>query len=53
MFRFKFLAVLCLIIMMTSSAFAAEKRVNIPIGDSPVIGPNNAPITMIKFVDYQ
>lgn len=53
MFKIRIFLVLCLAIMMISNVFATEKRVNIPIGDSPVIGPNNAPITMIKFIDYQ
>jgi hypothetical protein len=32
---------------------AADKRYNIPIGDSPSWGPKDAPVTIIEFIDYQ
>jgi hypothetical protein len=35
------------------SAYAVDKRYNVPIGDSSALGPVNAPITMIEFIDYQ
>jgi hypothetical protein len=37
----------------TLLAIAVEKRYDVPIGDSPSLGPENAPITIIKFLDYQ
>jgi len=34
-------------------AFAGEQRYNIPVENSPVIGSENAPVTIIEFIDYQ
>jgi protein-disulfide isomerase len=34
-------------------AFSTEKRVAVPIGDSPSIGPENAPVTIVEFIDFQ
>jgi len=34
-------------------AFAVEKRTNVPIGNSPALGPENAPVTIIEFIDFQ
>ncbi len=32
---------------------AAEPRYDVPVGDSPSLGPENAPITIIEFIDFQ
>ncbi|MFA6148552.1 MAG: hypothetical protein WC899_10115 [bacterium] len=34
-------------------AGAAEVRYVVPAGDSPSIGPANAPVTIVEFLDYQ
>lgn len=34
-------------------AGAAEVRYAVPPGDSPGIGPSNAPVTVVEFLDYQ
>ena len=34
-------------------AWAAEVRYTVPPGDSPSIGPSNAPVTIVEFLDYQ
>ena len=34
-------------------AMAADVRYVVPAGDSPSIGPANAPVTIVEFVDYQ
>ena len=34
-------------------ARAADIRYAVPAGDSPSIGPANAPVTIVEFVDYQ
>lgn len=32
---------------------AADVRYAVPAGDSPSIGPANAPVTIVEFLDYQ
>jgi protein-disulfide isomerase len=34
-------------------AWGADIRYDVPAGDSPSIGPANAPVTIVEFVDYQ
>ena len=34
-------------------AGAVDVRYTVPAGDSPSIGPANAPVTIVEFVDYQ
>ena len=34
-------------------AGAADVRYAVPAGDSPSIGPVNAPVTIVEFLDYQ
>ena len=34
-------------------AGAADLRYVVPAGDSPSIGPANAPVTIVEFLDYQ
>ena len=34
-------------------AGAADVRFAVPAGDSPSIGPANAPVTIVEFLDYQ
>lgn len=41
------------IVLLAVLAYAEEKRYNVPIDDSPVFGPAEAPVTMIEFLDYQ
>lgn len=41
------------ILFMSLAVSAEEKRYDIPIGNSPSIGPVTAPVTIIEFLDYQ
>ncbi len=41
------------IILAASSLFADEKRFSVPLGDSPSTGPDNAPVTIVEFLDFQ
>jgi protein-disulfide isomerase len=34
-------------------AGADDVRYDVPAGNSPSIGPANAPVTIVEFVDYQ
>lgn len=34
-------------------ARAADIRYAVPAGDSPSVGPANAPVTIVEFLDYQ
>ena len=42
-----------ILILLPVSAPSEEKRSTIPIGDSPRMGPENAPVTIIEFIDFQ
>jgi hypothetical protein len=49
----KRLAVAVLLLFLAVSAAADEKRYSVPIGDSPSMGPADAPVTIIEFLDFQ
>ena len=42
-----------LLLFLTFPAAADEKRYSVPIGDSPSMGPADAPVTIIEFLDFQ
>lgn len=44
---------LVLFSFIASYSHAEEKRYSVPIDDSPVYGPANAPVTIIEFLDFQ
>lgn len=45
--------ILAVLLMAVIPAFAADKHANVPVGDSPSMGPENAPVTIIEFIDFQ
>ena len=48
------LLVVCVFLAVSSAAIAAEpERFDVPLGNSPRLGPANAPVTIIEFLDYQ
>lgn len=49
----KKLIFIVIVTFISVSAVADEKRFTVPIGDSPSIGPGNAPVTIIEFLDFQ
>jgi len=46
-------ALMVLSLLVAVPAGAAEVRYTVPPGDSPSIGPPNAPVTIVEFLDYQ
>ena len=44
---------LAMLLFVPLAAGAAEPRVEVPLGDSPVRGPAAAPVTMVEFIDFQ
>jgi len=49
----KLLPVFLFFLLLSSLGHAAEQRYSIPIGNSPYLGPADAPITIIEFLDFQ
>lgn len=45
--------IIALLLLLSVPAGAADKRVNVPIGGSPSMGPDNAQVTIIEFIDFQ
>jgi protein-disulfide isomerase len=44
---------IALTLISSVPAGAAEIRYAVPAGDSPSVGPANAPVTIVEFLDYQ
>ena len=42
-----------LLLCLVALAGASEKRYDVPIGNSPQLGPKDAPVTIIEFLDFQ
>lgn len=46
--------IICILLfLMIGIAQAEQPRIDVPIGDSPSLGPANAPVTIIEFIDFQ
>ena len=41
------------VLLLFGIAHAEQKRTDVPIGDSPSLGPADAPVTIIEFIDFQ
>jgi hypothetical protein len=39
--------------LLCTQAFAETKRFTVPLENSPSLGPRDAPITIVEFIDYQ
>lgn len=39
--------------LLAVSVPAEEKRYPVPLGDSPTVGPSDAPVTIVEFLDFQ
>ena len=42
-----------LMVLFAVQGITDEKRFTVPMADSPVLGPANAPVTIIEFLDFQ
>jgi hypothetical protein len=49
----KRLALVVLLVQIACLASAQEKRFSIPIDGSPSLGPADAPVTIVEFIDFQ
>lgn len=41
------------LLLALSPLDAGTKRYDVPVGDAPYIGPKDAGVTIIEFIDYQ
>ncbi len=41
------------VLLFFGTALAENSHTEIPIGDSPALGPADAPVTIIEFIDFQ
>jgi len=39
--------------VLVVSALSAAQRYDVPVGSSPHLGPPDAPVTIVEFIDYQ
>jgi len=45
--------IIIVLVLVAMSASGEEKRYAVPIADSPILGPTDAPVTIIEFLDFQ
>jgi len=51
--RNAFFAALVFFVLSSVSLAAEPERFAVPLGNSPQLGPENAPVTIIEFLDFQ
>ena len=39
--------------LFSGVAFGSDERFDVPLHDSPRLGPENAPVIIIEFLDFQ
>jgi hypothetical protein len=49
----KLLVAFLFVLFVSSQAHSAEQRYSIPIDNCPILGPANAQITIVEFLDFQ
>jgi len=40
-------------VLIIPALVLSSERFTVPVGDSPSLGPEKAPVTIIEFLDYQ
>lgn len=51
--KYSYKYLLAAILLIVPALVLAENRYDVPTEGSPSWGPENAPVTMIEFIDYQ
>jgi len=49
----KKLLIILFVGLLVATASAETKRYNVSLEGSPSVGPQNAPVTIVEFIDYQ
>ena len=49
----KKLILLFAVVLIAFPVAAEEKRFTVPLDDSPTLGPPDAPVTIVEFLDFQ
>lgn len=49
----RLILILSLFFLVASPVLAEENRYSVSVANSPVIGFENAPVTIVEFIDYQ
>jgi len=50
---FKLIVFIFIVLFIMAHAFSGEQRYNLRVENSPFIGSENAPVTIVEFIDYQ
>jgi hypothetical protein len=45
--------IVTMLLVIAGTAFSAEQRIPVPLENSPSLGPENAPVTIVEFIDFQ
>lgn len=41
------------VVLLALPAASQEKRISVPLDNSPACGPADAPVTIVEFIDFQ